>query len=96
MEQHADRLGLDAGALEGARVRAAGASPMWDTLDLALKALPADEDGQVMAALVTRLVGLLRSAVGLATRAGTARLVAALAVRAPRQVQPHAAALVKV
>lgn len=96
VEQHADRLGLDAGRLEGARVSAAGATPMWDTIDLSLKALPADEDGSVMAALVARLVALLRSAVGLATRAGTARLVGTLAARVPLLVQPHAPALVKV
>lgn len=57
IEQHAERLGMDASRLDTARVSAARSSPMGDTLDLCARYT----DAATMEALVPRLVPLVRS-----------------------------------
>ena len=56
MEQHAERLGVDAGRLDAARDSAARSSPMGDTLDLCARFT----DAATLDALVPRLVPLVR------------------------------------
>ncbi|KAG2487332.1 hypothetical protein HYH03_014048 [Edaphochlamys debaryana] len=77
VEQHAERLGLDSERLEGARVAAARASPLGDTLDLAARLA----DGPSLEALVPALVGAVKRGVGLNTKVGTARFIRSMATR---------------
>ncbi len=57
VEQHVERLGMDAGRLEDARVAAARASPLGDTLDLCVRAVRPD----TLEAIVPRLAQLVRA-----------------------------------
>ncbi|KXZ47233.1 hypothetical protein GPECTOR_37g239 [Gonium pectorale] len=77
VEQHAERLGLDSERLEGARVAAARASPLGDTLDLAARLA----DGPSLESLVPALVATVKRGVGLNTKVGTARFIRQLASR---------------
>ncbi|GLI60137.1 hypothetical protein VaNZ11_002209, partial [Volvox africanus] len=77
VEQHAERLGLDSERLEGARVAAARASPLGDTLDLAARLA----DSQCLEQLVPALVGTVKRGVGLNTKVGVARFIRNLASR---------------
>ena len=56
IEQHAERIGLDAGRLDSVRVSAARSSPMGDTLELCARYA----DAASVEALVPRLVPLVR------------------------------------
>ena len=56
IEQHAERLGMDASRLDAARVSAARSSPMGDTLDLCSRYT----DANALETLVPRLVPLVR------------------------------------
>lgn len=77
VEQHAERLGLDSGKLESARVQAAQGGALGETLDTCARHL----DGETFAALAPTLGGLIRRGVGLNTRAGAGRFVAQVARR---------------
>ncbi|GFR47108.1 hypothetical protein Agub_g8793, partial [Astrephomene gubernaculifera] len=77
VEQHAERWGLDAERLEGARVAAARGSPLGDTLDLAARLA----DASSLETLVPALVTSVRRGVGLNTKVGTARFIRLLASR---------------
>ncbi|GIL84022.1 hypothetical protein Vretifemale_12732, partial [Volvox reticuliferus] len=77
VEQHAERLGLDSERLEGARVAAARASPLGDTLDLAARLA----DSHCLEQLVPALVGTVKRGVGLNTKVGVARFIRNLASR---------------
>lgn len=57
IQQHAERIGLDAGRLDSVRVSAARTSPMGDTLDLCARYA----DASSVEALVPRLVPLVRA-----------------------------------
>ena len=96
LEQHAQRLGGDeaAGALEGARLAAARGSPLADALDLLARCVAADHaagGGTAVAKLTPELTGLVRRGVGLATKAGAAHFVSALAQRGAFSAAPAAA-----
>ncbi|KAK9834910.1 hypothetical protein WJX81_007994 [Elliptochloris bilobata] len=91
VEQHSERLGLDAGRLESLRVSASRASPMGDTLD----ACGRFTDAAALGALAPRLAQLIKRGVGVNTRVGAARFVAALAARLGSDARPHTGVLIK-
>ena len=64
VEQHAERMGLDADKLENLRVSASKSSPMGDTLDLCARYT----DAATLEALVPKLTQLIKRGVGLNTR----------------------------
>ena len=91
IEQHAASVGLSAERLEHARLQNAKASPMGETLDV----LMAHVDEEVMKDLVPAVGSVLRSGVGLNTRAGAGRFIARLCLRRGSLVRPHAGTLFK-
>lgn len=91
IEQHAASVGLSAERLEHARLQNAKASPMGETLDV----LMAHVDEEVMKDLVPAVGSVLRSGVGLNTRAGAGRFIARLCLRRGSLVRPHAGKLFK-
>ena len=74
-----------------AQVSASRSSPMGDTLD----ACGRFTDGDALGALAPRLAQLIKRGVGVNTRAGTARFVAALAARLGSDARPLAGVLIK-
>ena len=91
IEQHAPAIGLSTEKLEHARLHAAKASPMGETLDV----LMGHVDEEVMKELVPVIASVLRSGVGLNTRAGAGRFVSRLCLRRGSLVRPHAGKLFK-
>jgi len=91
LEQHAERLGVDSGRLESARFSAAKASPMGDALDAAARYV----DGPSLEALVPKLGSIAKRGVGVNTRVGAAKFVAALALRMGPAIRPSSGALIK-
>jgi len=90
IEQHAASFGQAASdKLEHARDRAAKSSPMGETLDL----LMAHIDEDVMTELVSTMSTVLRTGVGLNTRAGAGRFIQRLCMRRGRLVRAHAGKL---
>jgi len=77
VEQHAERLGLDAGKLESARVSAAQGGILGETLDMCARHV----DSETFTAMAPALGGLIRRGVGLNTRAGAGRFVSQVARR---------------
>ncbi|KAL6762246.1 proteasome stabiliser-domain-containing protein [Haematococcus lacustris] len=96
IEQHANRLGLDAERLDSARTAAAQSSSLADTLELAARVAGSDlEAGGSLEALLPVLAGIVRRGVGLNTKVGTARFIRSVAARAGSALRPHAPTLVK-
>ena len=92
IEQHAASFGQGASdKLEAMRLRAAKSSPMGETLDL----LMAHIDEDVMKELVSTMNSVLRTGVGLNTRASAGRFLQRLCMRRGRLVRSHAATLFK-
>ena len=91
VEQHAERIGVDAGRLENLRVSAAKGSIMGDTLDACARQV----DARSLEALVPVLAQLVKRGVGLTTQAGAARFISSLALRLGSGLQPQSAALLK-
>ena len=90
IEQHAASFGQEASdKLEHMRVRAAKSSPMGETLDL----LMAHIDEEVMTEIVGTMSSVLRTGVGLNTRAGAGRFLQRLCMRRGRLVRAHAGKL---
>jgi proteasome component ECM29 len=73
--QHAAAVGINAEALDAARVAASRGGAIGDALDRCLKHVASPE---ALADVVPRLTALARAGTGLNTRAGTARFAAAL------------------
>ena len=92
VEQHAERIGVDAGRLESARVSAAKGSIMGDTLDVCARHM----DAAALEALVPVLGQLLKRGVGLNAQAGAARFISSLAMRLGSDLRPQSGALLKV
>ncbi|CAM6125657.1 unnamed protein product [Calypogeia fissa] len=92
IEMHAERAGINTEKLENVRIAGAKDSPMWDTLDFCLRHV----DNPTLELLVPRLIQLVRSGVGLNTRAGVARFINQLAMRVGFDLKPHSGALLKV
>ena len=91
VEQHAERIGVDAGRLENLRVSAAKGSIMGDTLDVCARQV----DVKSLEALVPVLSQLVKRGVGLNTQAGAARFISSLATRMGTALQPQSGALLK-
>ena len=91
VEQHAERIGVDAGRLENLRVSAAKGSIMGDTLDVCARQV----DTKSLEALVPVLSQLVKRGVGLNTQAGVARFIGSLATRMGTDLQPQSGALLK-
>ncbi|CAK0785632.1 hypothetical protein CVIRNUC_008843 [Coccomyxa viridis] len=91
VEQHAERIGVDVGRLESARVSAAKGSIMGDTLDVCARHM----DAAALEALVPVLGQLLKRGVGLNTQAGAARFISSLAMRLGSDLRPQSGALLK-
>ena len=91
IEQHAPAIGMSAERLEHARLQSSKASPMGETLDV----LMGHVDEATMTELVPQLGSVLRSGVGLNTRAGTCRFISRLCLRRGSLVRPHAGKLFK-
>jgi proteasome component ECM29 len=91
IEQHAPAIGVSAERLEHARLQSSKASPMGETLDV----LMGHVDEATMTELVPQLGSVLRSGVGLNTRAGTCRFISRLCLRRGSLVRPHAGKLFK-
>ena len=90
IEQHAASFGQGASErLEHIRLRAAKSSPMGETLDLLMTHI----DEEVMSELVLTLTSVLRSSIGLNTRAGAGRFLQRLCMRRGRLIRPHATTL---
>jgi proteasome component ECM29 len=77
VEQHAERLGVDAGKLESARVSAAQGGILGETLETCARHV----DSETFTALAPALGGLIRRGTGLNTRAGAGRFVSQVARR---------------
>ena len=91
VEQHAERIGVDAGRLENLRVSAAKGSIMGDTLDVCARQV----DARSLEALVPVLSQLVKRGVGLNTQAGAARFISSLAMRMGSDLQAQSGALLK-
>ena len=90
IEQHAASFGQAATEkLEAMRLRAAKSTPMGETLDLLMTHI----DETVMSDLVSTMSSVLRTGVGLNTRAGAGRFLQRFCMRRGRLVRPHAANL---
>ena len=90
IEQHAASFGQAASEkLEAMRLRAAKSTPMGETLDLLMTHI----DETVMSDLVSTMSSVLRTGVGLNTRAGAGRFLQRFCMRRGRLVRPHAANL---
>lgn len=92
VEQHAERIGVDAGRLESLRVSAAKGSIMGDTLDICARLV----DAKNLDAVVPVLSQLVKRGVGLNTQAGAARFITSLATRMGTDLRPQSGALLKV
>ena len=92
VEQHAERIGVDASRLENLRVSAAKGSIMGDTLDVCARQV----DVKSLDAVVPVLSQLVKRGVGLNTQAGAARFITSLATRMGTDLRPQSGALLKV
>ncbi|XP_020604939.1 proteasome-associated protein ECM29 homolog [Orbicella faveolata] len=75
--------------LEGARIAASKMSPMMETINMCVQYV----DATVLPALVPRLSDLLRTGVGLGTKAGSAGFVVSLAMQCSQDLTPFAGKL---
>ena len=91
VEQHAERIGVDAGRLENLRVSAAKGSIMGDTLDVCARHV----DSGSLEVVVPVLSQLVKRGVGLNTQAGAARFITSLAMRMNTDLRPQSGPLLK-
>ncbi|XP_064625293.1 proteasome adapter and scaffold protein ECM29-like isoform X2 [Lineus longissimus] len=75
--------------LDSARIAASKTSPMMETINLCVQYV---DDG-VLAELVPRLIELIRSGIGVGTKAGCASFVISLVQQCPKDVAPYAGKL---
>ncbi|XP_078353041.1 LOW QUALITY PROTEIN: proteasome adapter and scaffold protein ECM29-like [Oculina patagonica] len=75
--------------LEGVRIAATKMSPMMETINMCVQYV----DGTVLPELVPRLSDLLRTGVGLGTKAGSAGFVVSLAMQCSQDLTPFAGKL---
>ncbi|XP_019632493.1 PREDICTED: proteasome-associated protein ECM29 homolog [Branchiostoma belcheri] len=75
--------------LDSARIAASKASPMMEVANLCVQYV----DGGVLPDLVPRLTDLIRSGVGVATKAGCSNFIISLTVQCSHELQPHAGKL---
>ncbi|CAA6669169.1 unnamed protein product [Spirodela intermedia] len=91
VEFHAANVGIQTEKLETLRISVAKESPMWETLDLCLKAV----DTKSLELLVPRIAQLIRSGVGLNTRVGVANFISLLIQKVNADIKPFTAMLLK-
>ncbi|PON59554.1 Proteasome component Ecm [Trema orientale] len=91
VELHAANVGIQTEKLENLRISIAKGSPMWETLDLSLNVV----DTKSLDQLVPRLAQLVRSGVGLNTRAGVASFISLLVQKVGSDIKPYTSMLLK-
>ncbi|KAF5195325.1 Proteasome-associated ecm29, partial [Thalictrum thalictroides] len=91
VELHAVNAGIKAEKLDNLRIAVAKDSPMWETLDLCLKAV----DTKSLELLVPRLANMVRSGVGLNTRVGVANFISLLVQKVGSDIKPFTSLLLK-
>lgn len=91
LEQHVNRLGVDADKFEEERIRFSQQTPIGETLDTCSKAV----DGKAFCGMSSTLVSLIRTAVGSATKSGTANFIISCARRIGTGVSPVALNLMR-
>lgn len=91
VELHAANAGIKAEKLDSLRIAVAKDSPMWETLDLCLKAV----NTKSLDLLVPRLAQLVRSGVGLNTRVGVASFISLLVEKIGSDIKPFTSMLLK-
>ena len=89
MQFHTDSMGISQTQLEAARVAAANDSPIAKAIQRCLLEVDAENIDEV----VESLKGLFKHGVGLQTKVGAAKFVAALGVLNTDTLQPHAGVL---
>lgn len=92
LEQHVQRLGMDANKFEEERIRFSQSSPVADTLDICAKYI----NGSTFCDMSPNLSSFIRKAVGSATKAGTATFIIASVRTVGPDASPVAFALMKV
>jgi hypothetical protein len=95
MQFHAERdMNTTPEKMEQLRLSLSRAGPLQEALDTCCWHLNGEGgSSDVINDLIPKLVGLLRGGVGLATRAGVARLILTLCQRAPKHIEASAARL---
>eukprot|EP00276_Gloeochaete_wittrockiana_P000859 CAMPEP_0184674414 /NCGR_PEP_ID=MMETSP0308-20130426/87221_1 /TAXON_ID=38269 /ORGANISM="Gloeochaete witrockiana, Strain SAG 46.84" /LENGTH=929 /DNA_ID=CAMNT_0027122009 /DNA_START=29 /DNA_END=2819 /DNA_ORIENTATION=- len=91
IQLNADKYDMNEEALESARISAATSGPLAKAVEQCVKFV----DTEQMAILAPKLIQLIRSGVGLPTRAGTARFITLVSNSAPDTLKPHAPKLLK-
>ncbi|GBG83689.1 hypothetical protein CBR_g37490 [Chara braunii] len=91
VEMHAERLNMSTEKLQAARISVAKESPMWETLSYCVRQI----DGTLLAELVPKLTQIVRSGVGLNTRAGVAKFISMICDKVAADIRPHSGALLK-
>ena len=91
LEQHVQRLGVDADRFEEERIRFAQSSPIAETLDLCSKHIT----GATFCGISGTLISFIRKAVGSATKSGAATFVTASVRRLGSEVKPVAFTIMK-
>jgi len=96
IEQHAERLGMDADRLDSARTSAARASPLGETLELCARVAGSDpSEGGALETVLPTVANIIRHGVGLNTKVGAARFARSLTSRAGSAMRTHAPPLLK-
>ncbi|XP_023933323.1 proteasome-associated protein ECM29 homolog [Lingula anatina] len=75
--------------LDSARIAASKSSPMMETVNMCIQYV----DGSVLPELVPKLTDLIRSGVGLGTKAGCANIVISLTYQCPQDLKQYAGKL---
>ncbi|KAG0459441.1 hypothetical protein HPP92_022569 [Vanilla planifolia] len=84
VELHAANVGIQSEKLENLRITVAKDSMMWETLDLCIKVT----DKPSLEFLIPRLAHIVRSGVGLNTRAGVASFICLLVDKVTDDIRP--------
>ncbi len=91
LEQHVNRLGLDADRFEEERIRFSQQNPIGEALDLCSKSV----DGNSFCDMSSSFITLVRTAVGSSTKSGTANFIVACTRRIGTGVSPAAFTLMR-
>ena len=91
LEQHVQRLGVDADRFEEERIRFSQSSPIAETLDLCSKHIT----GKTFCDLSGTLISFIRKAVGSATKSGAATFIIASVRRLGSEVKPVSFTIMK-
>lgn len=89
---HTDKYDISAEQLDTSRLASAKNSPMMEAIERCIDVV----DAAALTALIPRLLHTLKRGVGVATKAGCARVLFVLSLRAREDLKPHADQIVKV